>query len=92
MYDSPCSRIGHVFRGGMPFPNDRKGIDFVAINYKRVAEVRFFITKFEILENEFTFYFRMLKVWMDEYKHYLYKREPERYAKTKTGFHIFFIL
>lgn len=66
MYDSPCSRIGHVFRGGMPFPNDRKGIDFVAINYKRVAEV-----------------------WMDEFKEYLYKREPERYAKTKTGLQLF---
>lgn len=46
----------------MPFPNDRKGIDFIAINYKRVAEV-----------------------WMDEYKEYLYKRDPERYAKTAVG-------
>lgn len=39
MYDVPCSRIAHVYRGSMPFPNDRKGIDFIAINYKRVAEV-----------------------------------------------------
>lgn len=62
MYDAPCSRIGHVFRGSMPFPNDRKGIDFISINYKRVAEV-----------------------WMDEYKEYVYKRDPEKYAKTKTG-------
>jgi polypeptide N-acetylgalactosaminyltransferase len=31
MYDAPCSRIGHVFRGGMPFPNDRKGIDFITM-------------------------------------------------------------
>lgn len=23
----------------MPFPNDRVGIDFIAVNYKRVAEV-----------------------------------------------------
>jgi len=62
MYDSPCSRIGHIYRGSMPFPNDRKGIDFISINYKRVAEV-----------------------WMDEYKEFLYKRDPEKYAKTKTG-------
>jgi polypeptide N-acetylgalactosaminyltransferase len=39
MYDTPCSRIGHVYRGSMPFPNDRKGIDFISINLKRVAEV-----------------------------------------------------
>lgn len=62
MYDTPCSRIGHVFRGGSPFPNDRKGIDFVTINYKRVAEV-----------------------WMDEYKEYVYKRDPEKYAKANVG-------
>lgn len=62
MYDAPCSRIGHVFRGGMPFPNDRKGIDFITINYKRVAEV-----------------------WMDEYKEYLYKRDPDRYARVSAG-------
>lgn len=40
-----------------------KGIDFIAINYKRVAEV-----------------------WMDEYKEYFYKRDPERYAKTEIGY------
>lgn len=39
MYNAPCSRIGHVFRGSSPFPNDRKGTDFVSINLKRVAEV-----------------------------------------------------
>ncbi|CRL03928.1 CLUMA_CG017049, isoform A [Clunio marinus] len=39
MYDAPCSRVGHVYRGGMPFADDRKGIDFLTINYKRVAEV-----------------------------------------------------
>ena len=39
MLDVPCSRIAHVYRGSMPFPNDRVGIDFIAINYKRVAEV-----------------------------------------------------
>jgi hypothetical protein len=38
MLDIPCSRVAHVYRGGMPFPNDRKGIDFITINYKRVAE------------------------------------------------------
>ena len=62
MYDAPCSRIGHVFRGSMPFPNDRKGIDFVTINLKRVAEV-----------------------WMDDYKKYVYDRNPDRFYKTKTG-------
>lgn len=62
MYDAPCSRIGHVFRGSMPFPNDRKGIDFVTINLKRVAEV-----------------------WMDEYKEYVYKRDPDRFHKANAG-------
>lgn len=62
MFDVPCSRIAHVYRGSSPFPNDRVGTDFLAINYKRVAEV-----------------------WMDEYKHYLYQRNPARYNKTDPG-------
>ncbi|KAG5669574.1 hypothetical protein PVAND_017461 [Polypedilum vanderplanki] len=63
MYDIPCSRVGHIYRGSMPFEDDRKGIDFLAINYKRVAEV-----------------------WLgDEYKNYLYMRDPERYGRVDAG-------
>ena len=60
MYDAPCSRIGHVFRG-KPFANDRT-IDFVTKNYKRVIEV-----------------------WMDEYKEFVYKRDREKYALVDAG-------
>lgn len=39
MYDAPCSRVGHVYRGPMDSkPNPRK-VDFITKNYKRVAEV-----------------------------------------------------
>ncbi|KAF0294753.1 N-acetylgalactosaminyltransferase 6 [Amphibalanus amphitrite] len=38
MVDAPCSRIGHIYRKFAPFPNPRKD-DFVAKNYRRVAEV-----------------------------------------------------
>lgn len=38
MLDAPCSRIGHIYRGYAPFDNPR-GNDFLAKNYKRVAEV-----------------------------------------------------
>ena len=62
MFDAPCSRVGHIFRGSMPFPNDRVGIDFLTKNYKRVAEV-----------------------WMDEYKQYIYDRNPEKYYKVDAG-------
>ncbi|XP_070508754.1 N-acetylgalactosaminyltransferase 6-like [Chironomus tepperi] len=62
MYDVPCSRVGHVYRGSMPFEDDRKGTDFLSINYKRVAEV-----------------------WMDEYKEYVYMRNPERYKNVDHG-------
>lgn len=62
MYDVPCSRVGHVYRGSMPFVDDRKGIDFLSVNYKRVAET-----------------------WMDEYKNYLYARDPERFEKVDAG-------
>ncbi|CAO1318883.1 unnamed protein product [Diamesa serratosioi] len=62
MFDAPCSRVGHIFRGSMPFPNDRVGIDFLTKNYKRVAEV-----------------------WMDEYKQYIYDRNPEKYKNVDVG-------
>lgn len=38
MYDAPCSRVGHIYRGYAPFDNPRKK-DFLTRNYKRVAEV-----------------------------------------------------
>lgn len=38
MVDSPCSRVGHVYRKFAPFPNPGVG-DFVGRNYRRVAEV-----------------------------------------------------
>lgn len=31
MYDAPCSRVGHIYRGSMPFEDDRKGIDFLTV-------------------------------------------------------------
>lgn len=56
MYDAPCSRVGHIYRGPMDHnPNPRK-VDFISKNYKRVAEV-----------------------WMDEYKEFLYERQPHVY-------------
>ena len=38
MVDSPCSRIGHIYKSN-PFP-DPRGYDYVSKNFKRVAEVR----------------------------------------------------
>lgn len=38
MVDTPCSRIGHVYRKFAPFPNPGIG-DFIGKNFKRVAEV-----------------------------------------------------
>ncbi|XP_050689081.1 N-acetylgalactosaminyltransferase 6-like isoform X2 [Eriocheir sinensis] len=60
MVDAPCSRIGHIYRKFAPFPNPRKD-NFVARNYRRVAEV-----------------------WMDEYKQYLYMRQPG-WLQVDTG-------
>lgn len=39
MYDAPCSRVGHIYRGYAPFPNPRNGTNFIARNFKRVAAV-----------------------------------------------------
>ncbi|XP_016982775.1 putative polypeptide N-acetylgalactosaminyltransferase 10 [Drosophila rhopaloa] len=58
----PCSRVGHINRGPMsPKPNPRS-YNFLATNYKRVAEV-----------------------WMDEYRKYVYDRNPELYEKIQVG-------
>ncbi|XP_045137958.1 putative polypeptide N-acetylgalactosaminyltransferase 10 isoform X1 [Portunus trituberculatus] len=38
LVDSPCSRIGHIYRKFAPFPNPGVG-NFVGRNYRRVAEV-----------------------------------------------------
>lgn len=61
MLDIPCSRIGHIYRHS-PFPNPRKGVDYVTRNFKRVAEV-----------------------WMDEFKHYIYDRNPAKYNHIDAG-------
>lgn len=40
MYDSPCSRVGHIYRGPTaPSPHPRNGTDFLSRNFKRVAVV-----------------------------------------------------
>ncbi|XP_049297213.1 N-acetylgalactosaminyltransferase 6-like isoform X1 [Anopheles funestus] len=56
MLDTPCSRVGHIYRSYSPFPSART-YDYVAKNHKRVAEV-----------------------WMDEYKRYVYAKDPTRYS------------
>lgn len=38
MVDSPCSRIGHIYKHN-PFPDPRGGKDYLSKNFKRVAEV-----------------------------------------------------
>jgi polypeptide N-acetylgalactosaminyltransferase len=38
MYDAPCSRVGHIYRGPMVSTNPRS-YDYVTKNFKRVAEV-----------------------------------------------------
>lgn len=38
MVDSPCSRIGHIYKSN-PFSDPRGGKDYLSKNFKRVAEV-----------------------------------------------------
>ncbi|KAM7536579.1 hypothetical protein Aperf_G00000084984 [Anoplocephala perfoliata] len=38
MVDSPCSRIGHIYRGAASFPSAGKG-DFLSRNYRRLMDV-----------------------------------------------------
>lgn len=61
LLEIPCSRVGHVFRSHNLY-RKKEGIDFVAHNFKRIAEV-----------------------WLDDYKKFLYRNEPERYAKVDAG-------
>ncbi|TDG44275.1 hypothetical protein AWZ03_009303 [Drosophila navojoa] len=39
MYDAPCSRIGHIYRGPRNHVSNPRGGDYLHKNYKRVAEV-----------------------------------------------------
>ena len=61
LLEVPCSRISHVFRRHNEW-RKKPGVDFVAHNFKRIAEV-----------------------WLDEYKEYLYKGDPQRYARVDAG-------
>ena len=61
LLEVPCSRISHVFRMHNEYRR-KPGVDFVAHNFKRIAEV-----------------------WLDEYKEYLYKGDPQRYARVDAG-------
>lgn len=51
-FDAPCSRIGHIYKGSVPASDDRKGVDFVTVNYKRVVEVWFESYKEIVYERE----------------------------------------
>uniref|UniRef100_A0A0K2TIP3 Polypeptide N-acetylgalactosaminyltransferase n=1 Tax=Lepeophtheirus salmonis TaxID=72036 RepID=A0A0K2TIP3_LEPSM len=52
LVDSPCSRIGHIYRAFVPFSSGGKD-GYMLHNHKRVIEV-----------------------WMDEYKEFVYKKTP----------------
>jgi polypeptide N-acetylgalactosaminyltransferase len=39
MYDAPCSRVGHIYRGPRKAGKPARTTDYVAKNFKRVAEV-----------------------------------------------------
>lgn len=39
MYDAPCSRVGHIYRGSMKAKPSPRTNDYLHKNYKRVAEV-----------------------------------------------------
>lgn len=61
LLEVPCSRVSHTFRKHYEW-RKKPGVDFVAHNFKRIAEV-----------------------WLDDYKEYLYRNEPQRYTRIDAG-------
>lgn len=62
MLEVPCSRVAHTFRQLNAYRQATGNYDFVAHNFKRLAEV-----------------------WFDDFKQFVYEKEPERFANIDAG-------
>lgn len=62
MLEVPCSRVAHTFRQNNAYRKANGNYDFVAHNFKRLAEV-----------------------WFDDFKQYIYDKDPKRFASIDPG-------
>lgn len=83
MYDSPCSRVGHVYRDFSPSSDDTlKDYQIYKVSFLSINLICYFNKNIECFIKNFK---RVAEVWMDEYKEYLYQRQPYVYQQTDPG-------
>ncbi|KAH8283092.1 hypothetical protein KR054_012031 [Drosophila jambulina] len=75
----PCSRVGHISRGPVLKRSSPRNYNYLGRVSKSLLNHKFYI--FFTSQN----YKRVAEVWMDDYKKFIYERNPELFHNVNVG-------